>query len=286
MTAPRPTPETIRAERAAAPTARERDFADGLGITEADLLAAHLGPHDGTTITRIQADPARILAALAPYPSIMGLTRNDIAILEITGHYRDGDGRVGIDITPDHWVHGFAMTRTVSGGLRRSLQIFDAAGEAVHKAFALEGSEAPGWDEMVAGLALPEQSDLFTPAAPPAGGMAGRDAAGAARELAPGAFERLMRGAAEAAVPVRLRVTNRGCAAEYEGPIVKTATYGPYWNVLDPGLEMHLRTDRLARIAQMPDGAVLGLDAAGATVIELAGTDAAGWAALLDAEPA
>ncbi|MBK5947495.1 hypothetical protein CCR83_13830 [Rhodobacter veldkampii DSM 11550] len=276
---PRPSPAEIRAARAENTTARERDFATHHGITEADLLAAHVGRHDDTEITRIVAAPDRLLPPLAAFGDLMGLTRNDSCVIEKTGRYGGSDNRVALEIRPEHWVQGFAMAREVSGGTRHSLQVFDAAGDSVHKVFLMEGQDATGWAAMVAALALPEQSDALPPACPRPAPVA---APAIGRELPAGAAERLMKAAAEAGVPVSFRVGNRGCTGSFAGLIHKVVPYGPWMNVLDPGLELHLRSDHIAAVRA--DGETVratGKD--GALIIEMGGL-APGWADLLAAE--
>ena len=64
----------LRAARADKPKARDRDLAQELGVSEAELLAAHVG-HGAT---RIAAHPDRIMPELAAFGPLMALTRNEI----------------------------------------------------------------------------------------------------------------------------------------------------------------------------------------------------------------
>lgn len=71
---------------------------------------------------------------------------------------------------PGHWVCGFALeTPTDDGGVRRSVQIFDAAGDAMHRINLRPASDLSAWSPLCATLALPDQSDAqrgFDPRVP------------------------------------------------------------------------------------------------------------------------
>ena len=89
-----PSPETIR-QALADSTQRPRDLAESLGIGEASLLAAQV---DGDRVTRIDADPDSLLAAIPELGEVMGLTRNESVVSEINGVYgapsdRNPEGR-------------------------------------------------------------------------------------------------------------------------------------------------------------------------------------------------
>ena len=66
----RMTPEALRAVRAEQPKVRDRDLAAALGISEAQLMAAHVG-HGAV---RIVAHPDRIMPELEVFGPLMGLT--------------------------------------------------------------------------------------------------------------------------------------------------------------------------------------------------------------------
>lgn len=156
-------PDAIRAARSAS-TARERDLAAELGISEAELVAAHTG----LWATRIEAHPDRLMPEISKLGEVMALTRNDSAVHERVGTF--GDYRSGphaamvlgeeIDtrIFPRHWVFGFAIEEETAKGTRRSLQVFDAAGMAVQKVFLRDSSNLDAWADVVAALRTQDQS--------------------------------------------------------------------------------------------------------------------------------
>lgn len=164
-------PERIRAVRLEKSTMRSRDLADSLGIAEAEVLAARTG----RGITRIAAHPDALMRAMPGFGAAMALTRNDSAVIEKTGTYGDYtpgahaamvlSPAIDLRIFPQHWVHGFAVEEDRGGRLRRSIQVFDAAGDAVHK-IHLQGAEDSAdwadWADLLARLRLEDQSDRLS----------------------------------------------------------------------------------------------------------------------------
>lgn len=285
-------PEDIRTARAEDPKARARDLALRLGIAEAEICAALVG----TQATRIDAHPDRLIPRLTAFGPLMALTRNESCVIEKVGvydGYRGGphaalvvNEAIDLRLFPAHWVHGFAMEEEGANGPKRSIQVFDAAGEAIHKIYLRPESDASHWGGLVADLRIEDQSQTLAldprqPPEAPKGSPARADElrrgwdemtdthqflrltarlkmnrlgayriAGAphVRRLAPGAVERLMHRAAETGVPTMFFVGNRGTIEIHTGPIRRVAGMGPWINVLDPGFDLHLRMDHIAEI--------------------------------------
>ena len=166
--------------------ARHRDIAEELGIAEGELIAAHAGLSlaNGALLgaVRLQADWPAIIAALEPLGEVMALTRNASCVHEKTGVYRKAshNNHVGLVLGGDidlrvfyrQWAHGFAV-REVNAGekeVQRSLQFFDAAGNAVHKIFLKPHSDLAAYDALVTHFADADQSAgiAVTAPAPPA----------------------------------------------------------------------------------------------------------------------
>lgn len=286
------TDEAIRAARRDKPALRARDLAESLGIAEARLLAAQCG--EG--VTRIAAHPDRLIAAAGELGDVMALTRNDNCVHERRGSYLDyrGGAKASIVLGPDidlrifpaHWVHAFAVEEPRAEGVARSLQVFDAAGDAVHKIHLKPESDAAAFARLVEATRLPDQGgalELTTRAAvDPAVGdaaKAGRLAeawdrmtdthqfltmvhrlgmnrlgayrmAGPAhvRRLAATAVTELLHAAAAGQVPIMVFVGNRGCIQIHSGPVEKVVPMGPWINVMDPRFNLHLRADRVAEV--------------------------------------
>lgn len=285
-------PEEIRAARAENPKLRDRDLADRLGVSEAALVAADTG----LGVTRIAAHPDVLVPPLAALGEVMALTRNESAVHEKVGHYANYTSgahaamvvteEIDLRIFPRHWVHAFAVERTGEGGVRRSLQVFDAAGDAVHKVHLRAGSDFAAWGALVADLADGDRSQTVAtasrePAEAPKADPAKADLlrqewrkmtdthqflrlvsklkmnrlgayriAGApfARSLAPESVNAALEAVAAAGIPFMLFVGNRGCIQIHSGPIHSLQPMGPWQNVMDPGFNLHLRRDHIAEV--------------------------------------
>ena len=159
------------------PKLRIRDAAARLGVSEAQLLATRCG----RGVTRLEADWGELLARLGALGPVMALTRNDSAVSEKDGQYRNVEvfkshmhmGQVldeGIDLRLffAHWHYGFAVREEAGRGTRRSLQFFDADGTAVHKTFLREESDAAAFDELAGANASADQGAGQPTAARPA----------------------------------------------------------------------------------------------------------------------
>lgn len=179
-----------------------------------------------------------------------------------------------------NWKFGFAVAENE----RLSLQFFDKSGEAVHKIYMIDGSNLDAYHNVVAKYKAPVQtSELTTEAysAPPAEKPdAEIDAAGLQEEwknmtdthqffgitrkygvsrtqalrLAPEGFvqevnnskvRQMMEISAEKQVPIMIFVGSRGCIQIHTGEIHKLLETGPWFNILDPDLNLHLRTSAI-----------------------------------------
>ncbi|MEO0831021.1 MAG: ChuX/HutX family heme-like substrate-binding protein, partial [Pseudomonadota bacterium] len=49
---------------------------------------------------------------------------------------------------PKHWRHAFLVEKELENGIQRSVQVFDAAGDAVHKVFLRESSNLDVWENL------------------------------------------------------------------------------------------------------------------------------------------
>lgn len=164
-TSPQPDAATVRqgfaTQRAAG--LRAKDAAEALGLSEGAVVQAHTGTHDQP----LQATPLvggqwlAVLQALEACGPVMALTRNETAVHEKDGIYRNltQEGPVGLCVNPDidlrlffmHWKAGFAVTEPGRGGqLAHSLQFFDASGVAVHKVYARPATDMNAWRALLA----------------------------------------------------------------------------------------------------------------------------------------
>jgi len=283
-------PAELRARVADAPKTRNRDLAESLGQSEAALIAAHVGH----CVTRIDPNLDRLMPLLSGLGEVMALTRNDSCVIEKVGIYENFHSgqhaamilneAIDLRMFPSHWVSAFAVEAASDTGTRRSIQIFDAAGDAVHKIHLRDGSNLDQWQALVAELALETQSDRLdvSPRQPVEAPRQNPEKAeilrkewqrmtdthqflrltsklkmnrlgayhtvGAplARQLAPGAADTALSLVATSGIEVMIFVGNRGCIEIHGGPIHSLKQMGPWLNVLDPEFNLHLRSDHIA----------------------------------------
>lgn len=201
------------------------------------------------------------------------------------------------------WTHGFAVTEDTKAGPRSSLQFFDSAGRAVHKIYATDQTDASAFhaianhfraDEQSADLAVRPAAPKATPrpdaeidaatlraewaalkdthdffpllrrhkvAREQAFRLAGREFA----EQAPNdSARRMMEAAAASELPIMVFVGNPGMIQIHTGIVKRLVPTGPWFNVLDPMFNLHLREDAIASswLVRKPsvDGTVTSLE--------------------------
>lgn len=270
--------------------ARARDAARELRVSEAELVAAFCG----SGATRLRNAWASILPAMPSVGKVMCLTRNEHCVIERDGTFLDvsvGD-RGGQVLGPDidlrmffhAWRHAFELVEQTPSGERRSIQIFDGQGVAVHKIYARPTTDITEWRVLVEQHAHDDQSThvVHEPRLVMKAAIADEDvnidafraawlglrdthdffgllgAHGVTRtqalRLAPVGMTQqvpvtaarfVLTKAAAAGLPIMIFVGNRGCIQIHTGPVSRIVPAGPWLNVLDPAHNLHLREDAI-----------------------------------------
>ncbi|MEG3135689.1 ChuX/HutX family heme-like substrate-binding protein [Rouxiella sp. T17] len=133
-----------------------RDLAVILGTSEAGLTQARVGQD----AVRLDIDARTLLAALENVGGTKSITRNEFAVHEQQGEYKNQhlNGHAGLVLNPraldlrlflSQWQSIFALTEASPTGPRHSLQFFDAQGNAVHKTYATDETDLPKWTALV-----------------------------------------------------------------------------------------------------------------------------------------
>lgn len=142
---------------------RHRELAHSLGISEAELLAAHLGADHAKTDTnfraiRLKSDWSSIISEAHTLGEVMALTRNESCVHEKVGHYGHPTGQnnelllgkeIDLRIFFKEWAHGFAVIENFYLDCRRSLQFFDEFGNALHKIIIRENSDLFAFENII-----------------------------------------------------------------------------------------------------------------------------------------
>lgn len=294
----KPSPQEIRLARHDNPQMRERDFAQKLNISEADYLAAYIGADDATLkVVRVRADVEVFLDGIRAVGEVMALTRNESAVHEKIGSYEKIvtgkhaamvlGKQIDLRIFPPHWVEAFAVEKYDGGNVRRSLQFFNAAGEAVHKVHLRETSDLDAYARLLAALASDNQAPEFHAVAPKAKAetvlttevdsqaLRNRWAEltdvhqfmgllrdfnidrkqavelagdGFAWPLEIGSVRAMMERVSDTSLPIMCFVGNRGCIQIHTGAITGIKMMGSWLNIMDSTFHLHLRTDHICEI--------------------------------------
>lgn len=295
----KPSASAIRAARTENPNTRDRDFADSLGITEAELVAAYVGSEEDQIVTALTPDPDQIMPQIEGLGEVMALTRNEACVVERVGTYNNYhpgrhaamilDPDIDLRIFPKFWEHAFAVERPGKDGVKRSIQIFNGVGDAVHKIHLRDGSNHDVWHQVVDALRAEVQQDTLelrekgAPEAPKADPAKAEDLREAwskmtdthqfqkvlvklkmnrlgayrvvgapyVRQLAVGSVERAFERISETGMGVMVFVGNRGCIQIHGGECRNIKVMGPWFNVLDPRFDMHLRSDHIHEIYEV-----------------------------------
>jgi putative hemin transport protein len=285
-------PADIRRAKEENPSMRERDLAQKLAISEAEYVAAFCG--EGAV--RIEPRVNDVLAGLEAVGEVMALTRNESAVHEKIGVYDKvvpGDQnalvlgeQIDLRIFPKLWKHGFAVEKRDGDEVRRSLQFFDASGEAVHKVHLRPASDVAAYQRLVDSLVAADRSQElqvtpFTASEPQqpvdtaehelrerwskmtdvhqffgilkALRLTRHQALTSigddfAWQLDRDALNAMFKSASDDEVPIMCFVGSRGCIQIHSGPIRKVSAMGPWINIFDPTFHLHLRFDHVEEV--------------------------------------
>jgi putative hemin transport protein len=273
------------------PQLRMREAAQVLGVSEAQLVATEVG----RTAVRLRDDWRSLLQGMPALGPTMCLTRNEACVHERHGRFEhvEVNGGMGLVLGPDidlrlflrRWAFGFACTQMLHSGARTSLQFFDAQGQAIHKIYLTDQSDAGAYERLVRAIAHRDQEPELTtqvPACAPeprpdtaidvaglrAGWSALRDThdfatllnsfkAGREQALrlvgAPLAVAvdgdaawRALQAVSASGEEIMVFVGNCGCIQIHSGAAQRVARTGPWLNILDQNFNLHLREDLVA----------------------------------------
>ena len=270
---------------------RNREAAQALGVSEGEALAAFVGQH----VVRLEPRFIELFEEMPQLGEVMALTRNEAAVHEKDGPYEhmshNADVGLALGQAIDlrifyrNWASGFAVREEIEHGLQKSLQFFDAQGQAVHKVFLRPHSNHAAFDALVERWQMPDQIDGLTLENAPlpipmrldssidlSGFHAAWDAMTdthqffgllrtfgltrtqalrlaepqRARPVAVDTLEIVLKRAAEIELPIMVFVGNHGMIQIHTGPVKQIRVMGPWLNVIDPGFNLHLRADMIA----------------------------------------
>jgi putative hemin transport protein len=259
------------------------------------------------TVMALSRNEAAVIEKTGPYnpPTFFGNTGQIVGDL------------IDLRLFMDHWHYGFALTENLAEGARHSLHFFDADGTAIHKIYLQAESNYTAYQQLVdrfrsedqspaqsVSILPPLRSDAPDESIDKAGllhawaemkdtheffGMLRRFNVGRrqALRLATGqfveplainSFQLAIKSAAESQLPIMIFVSSPGVLEIHTGPVTNVVQYGTWFNIMDPGFNLHLREDLIAEalLVKKPtaDGMVHSVelfDAAGEPILLLFG---------------
>lgn len=271
------------------PKVRIRDAAKQLGTSEAELLATDAG----TSVIRLRNEFQEILKAVEPLGKVMALTRNDHCVHERKGVYSNVSfsGPMGLAVNPDIdlrlFMWGWSSAFAVDENGRRSLQFFAKDGEAIHKIYLTETSDAAAYETLVDEFRSEDQHASLNIVKDAAAEHEKPDAEididafrdewlslkdthafhgllrkfgvtrtqglrlapdGHAVQISYESLKDILHKASDTDLKIMVFTGNKGCIQIHTGPVKKLVQAGPWFNVLDPDFNMHLREDGIASV--------------------------------------
>lgn len=185
------------------------------------------------------------------------------------------------------WHSGFALTEVTDHGERLSLQFFDRDGTAVFKIYATDGTDRAAWAALIDKMRAPDQHEALVITPYPADEadrpdseitldalrtdwrklrdthdffpMLKKHKVGRVQALrlvgeefvqplAATSARALLESVAAAATPIMIFVGSPGCIQIHSGPVKKLMPTGPWFNVLDPDFNLHLRESAISSV--------------------------------------
>ncbi|WP_370292954.1 hemin-degrading factor [Thalassolituus sp.] len=221
--------------------------------------------------------------------------------LSIHGNMGLALGVIDLRVFFNRFETAFAVREDSPVGERRSLQFFDEYGEAVHKIYAREATDIEAFDALIAEFTSDDQEasvDVSPRVSEPAEDhpldvealeqgwselkdvhhflallkkhkttratayRAVRD--DYARQVTTTAFESALTSAAETQLSIMVFVGSPGVIQIHTGPVKHLKRTGPWFNVLDPGFNLHADTTQIGQawVVRKPtsDGIVTSLE--------------------------
>lgn len=285
--------EALKAEN---PKLRIRDAAKQLGVSEAHLVSVNpdniaLKPDFFNFLKELA--PLGKIMALTRNDNVVHERKGVYDNVTFEGPVGTAvNPDIDIRLFMMAWKFGFAVNENG----RRSFQFFDKAGDATHKIYATEETNMEVFDALVEKYKSDEPIAIEVeawPAAPAEMPDSAIDKAAFQEEwlnmkdthdfygmlrkyrvsreqglrLAPegwvkkvdnSTFRKVMETAAERQVPIMVFVGNRGTIQIHTGEVTKLVDAGPWFNVLDPDFNLHLREEAINSVYVVKKNSVDG----------------------------
>ncbi len=275
------------------PRIRIRDAAEKLAVSELELVLVQPGT------VRLRSDAKALMEALPSIGRAMALTRNAWCVherkgawtaCEISGppHFPVGvvhNADIDLRLFLGRWKHMVYAQVPSRGRVLHAVQVFDQAGDALHKIYATDATDMDAFQALVAELTDADPAPLALEAVPAANadrpddqvdaqallddwaamtdthqffGMIRRHEVGRlqALRLAEHRFARrldgahavraMLNGASESGQAIMCFVGSAGVIQIHTGPVERIVEMDTWLNVMDPDFNLHLDTRGIA----------------------------------------
>ncbi|MCC5833432.1 MAG: hypothetical protein JJU20_01750 [Opitutales bacterium] len=227
---------------------RSREAATAIGCSEAELVASGCGSQQVLALDLAQLPKG--LGELARMGSWLWLLRNEASVLEVDAPIElqssepkqllfSGE-KLSIEI--DREAIDSAFYVETSKWLKRSIQLFDKAGEAILKIYLRDSRRteaADQWAQALALEAIPSQLELTE--------LATRFPVTTlhteTRSIPQQAYRQLLESARDLNCPVTIQAANNGGYLRVQAIPRTLKSIDSWFNILDPGLNLHLREE-------------------------------------------
>ncbi len=200
------------------------------------------------------------------------------------GHGAVLNHEIDLRLHLSHWRYGFMLSEHAAPGLRTSLQFFGIDGTAVHKIYLTGETNRTAFDNLIQRFRSREQRPEITVAPLPPrrpdrpdseidranlhrhwsadqdphdffrlldeSGISRSQAVRLAEpefawQVEPVALRQMLEAVAEARTSIICIVGNAGCTQVHTGVVETIRAVGPWFNILDPRFNLHLREDAI-----------------------------------------
>ncbi len=254
------------------------------GVTGEPIRAERLRMSDVPALLR-QMPSLGQLKAITRNETVVLEIEGAYGAVEFFGPMGQSVSSLDLRIFSSRWRHGFVVTEDTKRGERTSLQFFDAHGDAVHKLYVLPATDRAALDRLRQEFRSDDPSAALDaeprPAREPERADADIDVPGLraaweamrdtheffgllrrfqvtrtqalrlvgtdlAQPVPVGSFERLLHDVAASGLPFMLFVGNPGIIQIHTGPVKRVVVMDEWLNVLDPEMNLHVRSNEVA----------------------------------------
>lgn len=232
-----------------------RDAASLLDCSEGELIALECGEKN---VRLNVSDKVNFLNGLKAFGEFFWILRNDVSVLEVNGtidfkeekNVIHGCGDLCLIACEKSLVHFFVCRKEKF--LKRSVQVFNAKGVAVFKAFLCDEAKIDDFDKwivdnFIADNQSQEMEMQEAVASDASKHSCVKHAENDATTIPADSFKRILEAAVASEETIQLVVGNHDACQGIKTSIKTVKGMPPWFNIMDDRLHMHIREDEIKR---------------------------------------